>query len=422
MEMEKLLFMGCSFGTEEALRYARSIGIHTIVTDYFSPEISRPKMMADEYWMIDLADLDYLEQKCRLENITSIFAATSEFCLDQARELCRRLDLPFYASDEGWLCSRDKKKFKQYCTECGLDTPHTWLTGGQLTRNILEHIEYPVIVKPTDSCAQQGISVCKNEQELLRGFEAAQRCSSSGQVLVEEYIVGEEVAHFYFFLDGEAVLSELDDLVYLPIHGRSNFVFVKNYSRFSDTYLREIHPRVKRLFERMKCRHGTAFLQGIWRGEKLYFLEMGYRLDGIGVWKRTKKAYGYSSLEFMVDCALREPQKELPSAFTFSEGFHPDSKITGTYLMWARPGKVAQIDGLDAVSEVEGAEVILQHFQAGDTIPDQVSLRQIAFYIAIVAESTADMKKKVKIINEVLHMYNEEGCEMLFYLTDYDSL
>lgn len=246
--MEKLLFMGCSFGTREALQYAKSIGIHTIVTDYNPPEISILKSAADEYWMIDVANVDGLEEKCRKEKVTGIFAATSEFCLDKTKELCQRLELPFYAFDEGWVCARDKMRFKQHCMECGVDTPRTWLVGNELTKEVLDKIEYPVIVKPIDACAQRGISVCENEQELTEGFETALNKSESKEVMIEDYVVGTEVAPFYFFVKGEVILSELDDLVYLPINGRNNFVFVKNYSEFTKEYMDEIEPKMKNCF------------------------------------------------------------------------------------------------------------------------------------------------------------------------------
>ena len=411
--------MGCSFGTEEALAYAKSIGVYTIVTDYNSSEISTLKKMADESWMIDVTNIDDLEEKCRKENITGIFAATSELCLDKAKELCNRLGLPFYASDEGWHCARDKIRFKQHCLECGIDTPYIWSIGNRLTREILDKIEYPVIVKPTDSCAQQGLFVCKNEQELRKNFEVALSVSDSKKVMVEEYVVGTEVAPFYFFVNGQVILTELDDLIYLPINGRNNFVFVKNYSRFTNMYLDQINPKMKKLFQRIGCYNGVAFLQGILKDGKIYFLELGYRIDGIGVWKRTKKAYHYSSIEFMIDFSLGCPS--IPDHFPHLNKNFP-VKPGGTYLLWARPGKIAQIEGIDIVKNMDSVDIILNRFQIGDEIPQAVSMLQVAFCICIVVENKNILKEKIRQINEVLHIYDAEGKDLLFYLTEYDSL
>ena len=60
-EKSKLLFMGSSTGTKEALIYAKSLAVYTIITDYNPPEKNLLKMLADEYWMIDVADLVTLE-------------------------------------------------------------------------------------------------------------------------------------------------------------------------------------------------------------------------------------------------------------------------------------------------------------------------------------------------------------------------
>ena len=58
--MKKLLMLGTSYGTGLMLDYAKSQGVHTIVTDYLEPEHSPGKLIADEYWMINTGDLDAL--------------------------------------------------------------------------------------------------------------------------------------------------------------------------------------------------------------------------------------------------------------------------------------------------------------------------------------------------------------------------
>ena len=101
--------MGVSSDTIDVLQYAKKLDVYTIITDYRPVEICKEKEMADEYWMIDLKDLDALEEKSRAEEVEAVYAGNNEFCLDQTRKLCARLGLPFYASEEGWLCSRDKR-------------------------------------------------------------------------------------------------------------------------------------------------------------------------------------------------------------------------------------------------------------------------------------------------------------------------
>ena len=99
---EKLLMLGTGQGSREILRYAKSQGMHTIVTDYLDPNHSLAKKDADEYWMINTGDLDVLELKCREENVTAVVCGISEFNLEMTMELCKRLGFPCYCTPEAW--------------------------------------------------------------------------------------------------------------------------------------------------------------------------------------------------------------------------------------------------------------------------------------------------------------------------------
>ena len=66
---KKLLMFGTSKGSCEMIEYAKSIGLHTIVTDPNEPAKSKAKSISDEYWITDTSDIDLLEAKCKEEKI-----------------------------------------------------------------------------------------------------------------------------------------------------------------------------------------------------------------------------------------------------------------------------------------------------------------------------------------------------------------
>lgn len=409
-----VLFMGCSFGTEDALKYAKSKGIYTIITANELPVNGDLVKMADEFWQIDVGDVDLLEKKCRQKQVTGLFAATSEFCLDKTKVLCKRLHLPFYASDEGWACARDKKRFRKHCIKCGLDVPRSYQT-----ESVMEcEINYPVIVKPVDSCAQQGTSICRNKDELQKGIAYAMTYSASQNVLIEEYIEGDELAVMYYFVDGKPVPVEIVDMIYMQVNGRKNFTFVKQDSRYKEEYLKDISPKVEKLFEHMKCENGVAFVQIIRKSGRYYFLELGYRINGGGSWEITKKFSGISSVEFMVDCALGHKYRIHLDSQT---DLNPMHKAGGMYLIWSRPGRIGKIEGLDEINRIDDIKITIQNFKAGDEIPKDISMRQIAFFVAVVADSNIELQKKISEINKTLHIYDRESNDMLYYLKDFEN-
>ena len=51
---------------------AKSLGAYTIVTDYLEPEESPAKLIADEFWMLNITDEDAIVEKCREQHIDGV--------------------------------------------------------------------------------------------------------------------------------------------------------------------------------------------------------------------------------------------------------------------------------------------------------------------------------------------------------------
>ncbi|MGN1014128.1 MAG: acetyl-CoA carboxylase biotin carboxylase subunit family protein [Butyricicoccus sp.] len=416
--LEKLLLMGVDSSTKFAIDYARRIGVHTIVTDYNPPDSSVERRMADEQWTINVADLDALEARCRKEQVTGIYAGNHEFCLDMTKELCARLGLPFYAPDEGWTCARDKLQFKQRCIDCGLDVPKRYLLTKPFQPERLADISYPVIVKPTDACAQKGLSLCRNERELIAGYERALTFSGNGEIIVEEFIEGDELDVMYFLDNGTPHLININDKLLVQVNDRMNQTFLPNQSRYYHEFVDAVGERVERLFQSMHCRNGASFFQIIRRDGRYYFLEMGCRLDGIGSWTTTKPCFGFSNVEQMVNLALGRPVDVDWNAVDFS----PEGKHSATYLFWAKPGRIADICGVEKAEAMEGVAFGMKRFQVGDEIHQTDNLLQVAFYIGLCASNTQKLIQKLMEINRTVLVLDENGQNLMIPYESYDTI
>ena len=404
---QKLLFMGIDTSTRDAVAYARSIGVETIITDARPFGSSPVKQMADHVWQIDVKNLDELQARCKKEQITGIYAGNHEFCLDMTRELTRRLELPFYASEEGWACARDKARFKEHCMAVGLDVPQRYFVKKPYTQEMFAKISYPVIVKPVDACAQRGLTLCGSEEELITAYEKALQYSQKKEVIVEEFIEGEEVSMEYFFLDGHPVFCRINDLLPVSVNNRPIFCFIWQQSRHKEKYLRDTADKTDALFQRMQCYSGAAFLQAIYRDGKYYFLEFGYRIDGIGSWTTEKRIDGYSKVERMVDLALGRP-------FSPKQIILPEKNGVGAlYLPLVKAGKIDAISGLETVRCMEGVDVSLERFHIGDEIKESKDMYQLAYYLGIWAEKEATLLDRLKEIQSLLKICDHDGNNLL---------
>lgn len=418
MRQEKLLMLGSSTGTREVLQYARRIGVRTIVADYLPREQSPAKQLADEAWDIDAADLDALEAGCRANHVTAVFAATSEFCLDQAKELCARLRLPFYASEEGWRCARDKERFKQVCVRCGAAVPKQFFVDEQVREADLQDVRFPVIIKPVDSSAQQGQSVCHTPEELAAGCRKAREVSPSGRILVEEYLTGTEVGVFFFLYEGQLMITATTESMPFVVNGRMNFGFGLHRSQFHEDVIRQERKLLEKITRQMGCRNGVGFVQMIRRDGVYHYLELGYRLDAIASWTFARRFRGHSTLELMVELALGHDLKlDLERDADPEDG----SCVSGAYPIWAKEGTVARIEGLDAVQAMDGVTVFLQNYHVGDTVKGVDNMRQIAFSILIEAAGYPEIGQRVAQINRTLRMMDENGKNLLMAYTEFDA-
>lgn len=416
---EKLLLVGVDTSTRFALEYARSIGVHTIVTDYIPPEKSPAKRLADEYWMIDVFDIDALEERCRKESVTGIYAGNHEFCLDIVKELTKRLGLPFYASDEGWICSRDKSVFKEYCQNAGIDVPKRYMVHEPITPEMLDEMDFPVIVKPVDACASRGISVCSSRDEVEAAYQYALQFSETKNIIVEDYICGDVLAVNFYIHEGKAHLTHTNLVVAAkeggnPTNSGSAIARHKGYTRFIRDQLSD---KFQNLFSSMNCQNGSIFVQGIPCNGKLYVFEMGYRLDGICDFTVTKPLFGFSALEAMVDLALGRKPKYNGETCLSGE----NERVGILFLVWGKPGKISRIVSED-VRSMEGVQIVLDRFKVGDEIRETKNLLQVPFYLSVIADNRTEMIEKIKRIDSTLKVLDENGNNLLVPFERLDEL
>ena len=117
---KKLLVLGGSAYMVDPVLKAKSMGVHTIVTDWHELGRSPAKRAADEYWNISLMDYDQLSAKIKEEKINGILTGFTDAFLLAYQHLCELTGLPCYASKEAFETTMDKARFKQFCRANGV--------------------------------------------------------------------------------------------------------------------------------------------------------------------------------------------------------------------------------------------------------------------------------------------------------------
>ena len=413
MDNSKLLFLGADTSTEDAVKYAQSLGVYTIVTDYRQKEKVPAKLLADEAWMIDVADMDALEHRSREEGVTAVFAGNHEFCLDQCKELCARLGLPFYASDDGWKASRDKIFYKEICEECGLAVPKWIRLKEDTAPEKISQLHFPLVIKPTDSCAGQGISVIRHPDEVKEAYRNALAYSAGKEVIAEEFIDGDEMFIGTYVHEGKMMwMGRFEFFSTDQVNKRR-----AHFGRFNPQGGKETIPGYAKVTRRLGCKEGECLFQCVYKDGILYNLELGYRLDGVRSWRQLKPLFGISPLELMVDYALGITH-EGETVF----GSLPADGLSICYYLWTRPGQIERITGLKELYARDDLIFLLDNYREGGIVRDQDNMRSIAYMIVVCGSDDTELAQKIRQINETLHMYNTNGNDMLIHIDNFSEV
>lgn len=408
--------LGTSLLSKEMVEYAKTQGVYTIVTDYLEPNISRAKLVSDEYWMINVADVDTLEQKCREEGVTAVLCGISEFCLEVCMELCKRLGFPCYCTPEAWHFSRDKDDFKKLCIDVGAPVAKDYYLSDDLTEDELNSVVFPVVVKPVDMSGNRGISYCYNKEELVEAYRYARSLSKSDKIIVEKMLKGKEWYSSYAIVDGEIRLLSLNGMYSEPGYLKNVYSLTTTVSDNVERFCKEINPKIEDVLKKVGCKQGLAWVQVMLdEDDNFYIIEMGYRLPGDMTFIPYVDMFNLDVTKWLVDFAFGKKK----TIFEFPPNQESAFKQCGCcYSLWTRKeGVISEIMGIDKVLSYEGFKYFSLNNEGA-----QMGINRTVGVITFTSEDIDEMINNIKMINETVSVKDAEGEDMIIRYTDFDYI
>ena len=411
---KRLLILGGTSASYDLVRNAKAMGIYTIVTDNNETGVS--KEIADDTAMVSTADIDALVELAKEKKADGIFCGPSEFNLRNVIRASAQAGLPCYTTIDVWDKCANKDIFKSYCREYDVDCTPEYNITYETTREELEEIPYPIIIKPVDGCSSAGISVCQNANDVPLALEKAYAASKSKKIIAEKYIEngGEIFCVRYMLRDGEAYpYFMMDTYVADPIHRTS---LISGYthapSKYSDYYMKNMDSNVRKMLKGMGLRNGTAFIQSLPCDGKIYFHEMGYRLSGGMIFKLTEPLTNVNDMKMMLRCAVGG------ESITEKEAANIDlscgNRIGGQLMMPLDIGTIGRIEGVDNIKDHPFVVDYLQYYQVGDTIESRVigTLGQHFGRITFIVNSAEEEQEIITHFQNTIRVYDVNGHRM----------
>ena len=165
-------------------------------------------------------------------------------------------------------------------------------------------VDFPLIMKPTDSQGQRGVYRINSIEEFRENFEKSIAFSREHAVIVEEFIEGEEISVNTFSVGGKTVFAlpskriVWDEFPGGIIH---RHVIPSQYADNKEV-CDKIDSLVQRTLKKLNINDGPAYFQIIVNREGTpKLVEVTPRLDGCHMWRLIKYATGVDLLKMTVD-------------------------------------------------------------------------------------------------------------------------
>lgn len=417
-EKHKVLLLGGKpVGSVDIAKYLKSEGCKLYVADYLPSSMSPAKKLADVEIDVSTAEVGRLTKYVEDEGISAVVAGVHEFNIDKALKITGSCGLPYYVTPEAWGIVSNKSEFRSYCERYGIDTPKTIYTGngdGFDVDSIAERI-FPVIVKPVDNGANIGISICRNKTNLTSAILEAKGSSDCGEIIIEQFIEGDEVSVTYVVDNDEPFLvacglkfNHKTDDCHRPSALADGYVYPAPQT---EDYVRRYDKAVRRMISSLKLGKSTIFFQGIYDSNCFHIFEAGLRLEGTASFRFIDEMTKVNPMKQMVQgcCPFLDYHFNHQNADPFFGG----KKVYVASVICKKASSISSVSGFKELASRRRFIATECRVVPGSEIPDDESLRRIAMRFVFTAESDDELRDYLLIIRNDIKISDNNGCDLV---------
>ena len=309
IDKKTILLLGGSMQQVPAIQKAKAFGLRTVLIDYLYDNPG--KDVADRWYRESTTDLDAVQRIATEEDVSGILAYASDPAALPAAIVSERLGLPTNPAKAVEILGI-KHKFREFLQNNGFACPknftfHPSVCIEELTEKLNE-LNYPVVIKPTDSSGSKGVSFLINNDDLAKAVSHADSYSRNKVLIAEEfiermypYVIGGDI----FVANGKIIL--FGDMECLRDNGGKSLVPTgKKYpTGLNPTQREKLHVELQRLISILGIKNGELNIELlIGKDDRPHFLELGPRAGGNMIPIQLSDVFGIDLIKENVSVAM----------------------------------------------------------------------------------------------------------------------
>lgn len=310
MERKKLLILGGSFYLLPLIEKAHELGVYVITADYL-PDNAAHKY-ADEYHNVSVIDKEAVLNLAKELKIDGVTAFVNDIAATTAAYVAEKLGLNFQCPYESAVILQDKGKFRKFLSDNGFNSPHSKRYDDvNAPMNDIDYFDWPVIVKPTDSCGSRGVTKVEKPEDLPSAIKEAVDNCRNGAFIIEDFISfkGCHSSADSFTIDGKLVFNVFSDQLF-DVNSENPYAPTQIIwpSTMEKKYQDELTSELQRLMTLLHMKHGIYNIETcVGSNGKPYIMEVSPRGGGCRIAQIQKMAYGIDLIENEIRQAVDMP-------------------------------------------------------------------------------------------------------------------
>ena len=391
--MKKLLIIGASILQLPAIKKAKEMGLYVAVLDFNPNAVGIP--FADEYFNASTMDENAVLKVAKEFKPDGIMTLATDMPMRGVAKVSDALGL-HSISYETAVKATDKYDMIKAFEEHNVPAPWFYLIKNiEELNQIKDKVTYPCIMKPTDNAGSHGVVKINSFEELIEKYEYSHSCSRHGNVIVEEYLDGEEVSVEVMVVDGKVNILQITDKL---TTGAPYFVEMGHSqpSRLDIDIQNKIKDVAEKACKAVGINKGPAHVEmKVTSQRQAKMIELGARMGGDNI---TTHLVPLSTGIDMVECTIK-------TALGETVDVTPTLNCGSAIRYFEAPfGEIKSIEGVEEALKIEGVKQISFTKNVGDeSTPIHCSNDRIGFVIAQAetVEEAINICEKVKEIIKI---------------------
>lgn len=376
--------------------------IITILADGSENAIARP--YADKFYQINIFNADAVKNIAVREKVDFLITVCADQVLLIVAQVSEMLGLRCYIDYETAQKVSDKEIMKKLFVEYGIPTSH-FVVMSTLDLSLIQHLQYPLVVKPVDAYSSKGVRKVFNEKELCNAFDDAIHVSRTKKVIIEEFCAGEEISVDVYVAEGKAHLLCVSNSN--KINDADRFVIFRGMYpvNASEMVLAQIRQVAQQIADAFNIKNAPMLIQLITDGKSISVLEFCARTGGAMKYLLIHHVCGFDVIKAVVDLTLGHKP-----VVTLHE---PDNNYIVNDFIYCKPGIFDHLAGFQELVQ-DGTLADFHCLKSKGTIIRGVtsSSDRIAG-ITIKADSIEEFNQKHRKIAKTVQVIDSNGNDIM---------